>query len=81
MRTIKIIKEDAVLLLIDFQERLMPAMENNKELAASVIKLIKGCAIMGTPKLVTQQYTKGLGPTIPSIDETHGAGRSFLNHL
>ena len=53
MRTIKIIKEDAVLLLIDFQERLMPAMENNKELDASVIKLIKGCAIMGTPSLVT----------------------------
>lgn len=41
MKTIKIHKEDAVLLLIDFQERLMPAMENNKELAATVIKLIR----------------------------------------
>ena len=72
MKTIKIHKEDAVLVLIDFQERLMPAMENNEELAASVIKLIKGCNIMGVPKLVTQQYTKGLGPTIPGIHEALG---------
>jgi len=61
--TTKIHKEDAILILIDFQERLMPVMENKEALAASVIKLIKGCKIMGIPKLVTQQYTKGLGDT------------------
>jgi nicotinamidase-related amidase len=72
MKTIRIHQEDAVLVLIDFQERLMPAMENNEELAASVIKLIKGSNIMGIPKLVTQQYTKGLGPTIPGIHEALG---------
>lgn len=72
MKTIKIHKEDAVLVLIDFQERLMPAMENNEELAATVVKLIKGCNIMEIPKLVTQQYTKGLGATIQDIHEALG---------
>ncbi|NLX90862.1 MAG: hydrolase [Firmicutes bacterium] len=75
MKTIKIHKEDAILVLIDFQERLMPAMENNEELVATVIKLIKGCNIMEIPKLVTQQYTKGLGPTIPGIHEALGKYR------
>lgn len=72
MKTIKIQKEDAILVLIDFQERLMRAMKNQEELAATAIKLIKGCNIMELPKLITQQYTKGLGPTIPGIHEALG---------
>ncbi len=72
MEAIKIRREEAMLILIDFQERLMPAMKNGEELAASAIKLIKGCEIMGLPRLVTQQYTRGLGPTISPIHETLG---------
>lgn len=66
-RVIKLKKEDAILIGIDFQERLMPAMKGKEELEASVIKLIKGCRILGVPVIMTQQYTKGLGSTIPSI--------------
>jgi nicotinamidase-related amidase len=32
-------------------------------------KLIRGCRILGVPILVTQQYTKGLGPTVPIITQ------------
>ncbi len=60
-------KEDAVLVGIDFQERLMPAMKNNVELEAAAVKLVKGCRILGIPAIMTQQYTKGLGPTVPAI--------------
>ncbi len=63
----RIIKEDAVLVGIDFQERLMPAMKGGDELEESVVKLIKGCRILGVPAIMTQQYTKGLGPTVPGI--------------
>jgi len=68
-RVLKIRKEDAVLVGIDFQERLMPAMKNNEELEASVVKLVKGCRILNVPMLMTQQYTKGLGPTTSAIAE------------
>lgn len=67
MRTLKINKEDAVLVGIDFQERLMPAMKNSDELEQAVIKLVKGCRIMEVPVIMTQQYTKGLGPTTAPI--------------
>ena len=60
-------KEDAVMVGIDFQERLMPAMKGNEELEAAAVKLIKGCRVLGVPVVMTQQYTKGLGPTIPAI--------------
>lgn len=66
-QVLKINKEDAVLVGIDFQERLVPAMKNKEELEEAAGKLIKGCRILGVPVVMTQQYTKGLGPTVPSI--------------
>ena len=60
-------KEDAVMVGIDFQERLMPAMKGNEELETAAVKLIKGCRILGIPVIMTQQYTKGLGPTVGAI--------------
>lgn len=68
----KLKREDAVLVMIDFQEKLMPAMKGKEELEAAAIKLAKGCNIMGLPTLVTQQYTKGLGNTIPNIAQAMG---------
>lgn len=70
--TLKINKEEAVLVVIDFQERLMPAMEKPDELKDNVVKLILGCDIMDVPMLVTQQYTRGLGPTITDIHDALG---------
>ncbi len=72
MKPIKLIKEEAVLVLIDFQERIMSAMKDRDDLEEAVIKLVKGCRILGVPILVIQQYTKGLGPTIPGIHNALG---------
>ncbi len=60
-------KEDTVLVAIDFQEKLMPAMKNKEEVEAAAAKLIKGCRILGVPVIITQQYTKGLGQTVGDI--------------
>jgi len=73
MIEIKIRKEDAVLVLIDFQEKLMPAMKDPEELEEVTEKLIRGCRILGVPALVTQQYTKGLGHTVPRLCEVIGS--------
>jgi Amidases related to nicotinamidase len=64
---LKLKKEDTVLVGIDFQERLMPAMLDNEKLEGAAVKLVKGCRILGVPAVMTQQYTKGLGPTVPAI--------------
>ncbi|MEL7654610.1 MAG: hydrolase [Bacillota bacterium] len=66
-KVLKLKKEDAVLVGIDFQEKLMPAMKNNEEVVAAAVKLVKGCRILGVPAVMTQQYTKGLGETVPAI--------------
>lgn len=61
-------KDDALLVMIDFQERIMPAMDSREALEDASVRLVKGCRAIGVPVLVTQQYTKGLGATIPALD-------------
>ncbi len=65
----KINKNEAVLVLVDYQERLMPAMAEKEALVENVVKLAKGCGIHEVPIIVTQQYTKGLGETVQTIRE------------
>ena len=63
--------DDTALLVIDLQERLYGAME--KELRPALIKnnaiLIRTAGTYGMSVVVSEQYPKGLGPTIPEIAE------------
>lgn len=65
-------REDTAFVAIDFQEKLMPAMSGMEELEDKSVRLIKGMKALGIPTIVTQQYTKGLGETIPSIADALG---------
>lgn len=64
--------DNAVLAVIDYQERLMPVMENELEIADKAIRMINGAKELNLPVLVTQQYTLGLGNTIEPIKEALG---------
>jgi len=63
---------DSVLVVIDCQTKLMPAIKDTDVLEDTVIKLAKGIKVLDVPVIVTQQYTKGLGPTTDAICEALG---------
>ncbi len=65
-------REDTAFVAIDFQEKLMPAMSDKELLEDRTVRLVKGMKVLGIPTVVTQQYTKGLGETIPSVAEALG---------
>lgn len=65
-------REDTAFVVIDFQEKLMPAMSGRETLEEKTIRLIKGMNVFGINTIVTQQYTKGIGPTISTIAEAIG---------
>ena len=65
-------KEDTLFVVIDFQEKLMPVMHNREILEDKVCRLASGMKKLDIPNIVTQQYTKGIGETIPSIAEAIG---------
>lgn len=69
-------RENVSLVVIDMQERLMNAIpQRNRE---SIIKnaelLIEAAKTFGVPVTVTEQYPKGLGPTVPEIRDCVGDG-------
>lgn len=67
--TRKLNSKEAILVVIDMQEKLVPAMSNESELVIAGEKIVKGCRIFDMPIIFTQQYTKGLGSTIEEIKE------------
>ncbi len=66
----RILKDKAILLVIDFQERIFQAIHEHEKLSKNVPLLIDGMKTLGIPVIVTEQYVKGLGPTIPEIAAT-----------
>ncbi|MGI6030110.1 MAG: hydrolase [Eubacteriales bacterium] len=64
--------EDTLLLVVDIQEKLVPAIWKKEELVRNCGILIEGLRALEVPMLVTQQYTRGLGETIPEIAEKLG---------
>lgn len=60
-------RERTALLVIDFQTRLMPAIEAHEAVVANAKRLTDGAAILGVPILFTEQNASGLGPTIPEL--------------
>ncbi|MDA3880323.1 MAG: hydrolase [Prolixibacteraceae bacterium] len=65
----KLRKENTLGVVIDIQERLFPVMSNKELLLENCKKLIGGLNVLETPLLVTQQYTKGLGATLPELSD------------
>lgn len=59
--------EKTILVLIDYQERLFPAMHDKGNLLSHVLKLVESARTLGLHVLMTEQYPKGLGPTLPEI--------------
>jgi nicotinamidase-related amidase len=65
----RIIKEQSSGLIIDIQEKLYPHIHKFDVLSRNTQILIRGMKILNIPVILTQQYTKGLGDTIPAIRE------------
>jgi nicotinamidase-related amidase len=59
--------DDTALLVVDVQERLLPAMHNAVDVERQVGRMIDGANVLGVPILVTEQYRKGLGLTVPAL--------------
>ncbi|MHB0971339.1 MAG: hydrolase [Thermoanaerobaculia bacterium] len=57
----------AALAVIDIQERLLPVIDRHDEVAKNAELLIRGAHVLQVPVLLTEQYVKGLGPTVASL--------------
>lgn len=66
--------ERAALVVVDVQEAFRPAVLHFEETARNVGTLVQGAQILGVPVIVSEQYPKGLGRTVPEVaDHLDGA--------
>jgi nicotinamidase-related amidase len=55
------------LIVVDIQEKLLPAIANKEMLVKNAQLLIRLAGLIGLPTLVSTQYKRGLGGTVPEI--------------
>jgi nicotinamidase-related amidase len=58
---------DTGLLVIDVQEKLVPLIAQYQSLVRNIAFLIDGAHLLEMPVQATEQYPRGLGPTIPEL--------------
>ena len=71
-----LIKPDqSCLIVIDVQERLVPAMQAPARVIRNTQVLMTAASRLGVPILLTEQYPKGLGHIVPELQELAKAGK------
>jgi len=69
--------EASCLLVVDCQEKLMPAIHGGDDLIAQVGWLIDLARALSVPMLASEQYPRGLGRTVGDIDARLDAGEKM----
>ena len=59
--------EECALAVIDIQEKLLPSIWEKERMVRNSQLLVRMASAMNLPVLVSTQYAKGLGPTVPEI--------------
>jgi nicotinamidase-related amidase len=55
------------LLIVDVQEKLMPLIGDRELVVANAVRLVRAAKLLDIPVWATEQYPKGLGPTVPEL--------------
>ncbi len=77
----KLDREHTTLIVIDVQEAFRKALDSFDEVAARTATLVRGAAAIGVPIVVTEQYPKGLGATVPEVAESLPSGTQALDKV
>jgi len=73
----RINKESCSGLVIDIQEKLFPHMKGKEEMLRKCLILIEGLKVLGIPVVLTEQYPRGLGPTLEPVASALGGEQAI----
>jgi nicotinamidase-related amidase len=60
-------REDSLLLIIDIQQAMLKVIDSWETVAGKAKQLIQSANALDVPILLTEQYKKGLGETLPEL--------------
>lgn len=62
-------RTNTALLVIDVQEKLVPAIENHERVVWNIRRLLDAAKLLNVPFYATEQYPRGLGHTVDTLKE------------
>jgi nicotinamidase-related amidase len=77
----KLSRSQSQLLVIDIQERLAPVMAAGAPAVELTQKLLRCAGLLGIPVTLTEQYRKGIGPTLAGVLEAAGAAAAVFEKM
>jgi nicotinamidase-related amidase len=61
--------QHGALIVVDVQEKLVPLLRYRELMIANSVRLVKAAQVLGLPVWATEQYPRGLGPTVRELAE------------
>jgi nicotinamidase-related amidase len=76
-------RSQAALMVIDVQERLSAVMPKDvfEKTLQNLLRWVEGAKVLSVPIVWTEQYVKGLGPTVPRLREAMPQGVQPIEKL
>ncbi|HMM54461.1 MAG TPA: hydrolase [Candidatus Desulfobacillus sp.] len=62
-------RDQSALLVVDIQERLLPHIHEGQALLDHAVWLVRVAQRLGVPVALTEQYPRGIGPTVAALRE------------
>jgi nicotinamidase-related amidase len=66
-QSLRLTRAKAAVIVVDVQERLLPAIFEKERVVQNSVRLLKGAAVLKVPVFATEQYRKRLGATVPEV--------------
>lgn len=73
--------DESVLVVVDVQDRLLPAIHDSDRVLRNAGILLKAADTLSVPVLVTEQYSKGLGTTAAAVRNLLPVGTPILEKI
>jgi nicotinamidase-related amidase len=70
-------RDKSLLLVVDIQEKLAPAISESQAAVASNVRLLTAARQLGVPSFVSEQYVRGLGHSLAEIRDAAVDARFF----
>lgn len=74
-------RQDSLLMIIDVQERLAPAMDDPRQVISNSARLVGAAKAMNVPFIITEQYPQGLGATMIDVRQEAGDDAAVFSKL
>ena len=60
-------RDDSLLLIVDLQQKLAPAIHDSERVIANSVRLLEAARLLAIPGFVSEQYVRGLGGSVAAI--------------